>query len=437
MKIQRSLIGLAGILTVLAYVVQSVGALSGDAGSLLYDTQLMLTGGTYVRDFFETNPPMIFYLYVPVIYFVKLTTIDLASAFRLYVCLLIFFSSCCCIHLLTRIFSEQKDKINLVVFVIVLLFILLFLPGFEFGQREHFFMIFFFPYLFASVLRFDRHSISPVFAILIGILAGLGIGLKPYFLFPIVLVELYFIVNKRWFAWLRIESVTCMAVLILYLISIVVYHPLYIHPMLPMISDLYFISTHESWAVIFSRFSVIYCCVIWMLYFFVHRKSRSTLMTIVMLALTGMIAAFIVPRSAWFYHVLPALGLSCLLAWLYSSSIIQYQFQNSARTVFDRGVFIIAGMVIFIIPFFYAVVNTTKSVLEKIDPNQQTLRAYVQASPLPHKLFCFSANTTVDCFPIVYDTHAEFAGRFPFLLVVAWFNSDGTTSGGGGIAFCD
>src|SRR6185437_2828635 len=74
-------LSMACLLFILAYIVQSLGALNSDVASLLYDTKLLLMGGTYVKDFFETNPPMVLYLYAPVILIEKLTSLDLASIF--------------------------------------------------------------------------------------------------------------------------------------------------------------------------------------------------------------------------------------------------------------------------------------------------------------------------------------------------------------------
>lgn len=415
MKSKILYLSTATIFLVLAHIIHSLGALGGDVGSLLYDTKLMLSGGTYVQDFFETNPPMIFYLYTPVVLLAKLSSLSLVTLFKLYVYFLIFFSVSCCVKLLAQIFVNPIDSFIFTGLVLVLFFIQLFLPGHEFGQREHFFMILFFPYLFAAVLRFENKKISPFFAVIIGLMAGLGVGLKPYFLFPIVLIELYFMIGKRsLFAWLRVESLTCIVVLVLYLISIIIFHPQYIHTLLPLISHFYFISTKESWQMIFFRPTVIYCCLVWACYFLFNKHPQRALITILMLALTGMMLAFIVPRSAWYYHVLPALSVSCLLAWIYSSRIIHAQLKNRKLTKIDKIIFILAGCFVFMVPLFYAVVNTEVSILEKNSDNVHSLRSYIQSLPQPQKLYCFSANTTMDCFPLVYDTQSEFAGRFPF-----------------------
>ena len=67
------------ILAVMGYVLQSIIPLNSDVASLLFDTKLFIHGGTYVKDFFETNPPMIFLIYSPVVIAANLTSLAAES----------------------------------------------------------------------------------------------------------------------------------------------------------------------------------------------------------------------------------------------------------------------------------------------------------------------------------------------------------------------
>lgn len=406
----------AFILLVLACVIQSLGSFNNDVASLLYDTQLMLTKGAYVNDFFETNPPMIFYIYTPVILISKLIPLSLAVLFRIYLFAWIGISMICCFKLLKQIFVKDKDDIMLGGFFIVLFFILLFLPGNEFGQREHFLMIFMLPYLFSAVLAAQNKKIHWVFAVWIGLMAGMGFGLKPYFLLPVILIECYLIVIKRHlFAWIRVESIVCLSVLTLYLASVFIFYKTYIHIMLPLISHLYFMSTKEPWIHIFISPSVVFCVLVWIGFFVFFKQSKQReLIAILMLSLTGMIAAFLVPRAAWFYHVLPAMGLACLLAWLYGYNAISILFKDTVLSRVNICFLIASGLFIFSIPFYYCILTTEKAIKEKNSTHFNLLTAYINSLPCPRGIYCFSVNTTLDCFPLVYQTHSDFAGRFPF-----------------------
>ncbi|MCD6039170.1 MAG: hypothetical protein K0S27_570 [Gammaproteobacteria bacterium] len=411
-KMCMSIVCLLGLL---AYFIQSLGLLNSDAASLLYDTKLLLAGGHYVKDFFETNPPLILYIYSPVILLEKLTLFNLASLFRIYVIFSAIISIACCATLLNWVCAKKEEHLIFEVFVYMLAFILLFLPANEFGQREHFLMIFMLPYLFSAVLAAKSKKIPFFFACLIGLMGGFGFGLKPYFLGSVILIELYFIFSKRQlFAWVRVESVACILVLIVYLASIFIFQPNYINTMLPLISHLYFVSIKESWPTIFYRPSVIFCFLVWAYYFFIfHKNSQSELVTILMLALTGMIIAFIVPRSAWYYHVLPAFGLACLLASFYICHALTVPLNEGMLSKIDVFVIIAASFFVFSIPLEYAFLNTEKAILEKNNSDFRLLTAYINSLPVFRSLYCFSSNTTRDCFPLIYQTHSEFASRFP------------------------
>lgn len=414
MKPRALYLSAACFLLILAYIVQCLGSLNSDVASLLYDTKLILMGGTYVKDFFETNPPLILYLYAPVILIGKVTSFNLASIFRAYVIFLVLISVTCCVKLLEQIFVKRADYFIFKIVTFILFFILLFLPASEFGQREHFLMILMLPYLFSAVLAAQNKEIPRFFAVLIGVMAGLGFGLKPYFLLPVIFIELYFIFTRRYLlAWVRVESVTCLIVLIIYLSSIFIFQEDYIKIMLPLISHLYFVSIEESWSLIFFRPSVIFCCLAWGYFFIFNKNNQRELATILMLALTGMIAAFIVPRSAWYYHVLPALSLACLLVWLYIYCAITTQFKGKLLSKIDVCILIAASLLMFTIPFVYYFFNTEKAIMEKNSNHFHLLTTYINSLPQPQKLYCFSANTTMDCFPLVYQTHSAFAGRFP------------------------
>src|SRR5579872_6665009 len=68
-----------------AFWLQKNMMLHGDVAYLIYVARLVLAGKTYGIDFFETNPPMILYLYIPVLFLAKKTSIALSTCFIFYV----------------------------------------------------------------------------------------------------------------------------------------------------------------------------------------------------------------------------------------------------------------------------------------------------------------------------------------------------------------
>lgn len=400
------------IIATIAYFVQSMFILNGDVASLLFDTQLFLAGGTYVKDFFETNPPMIFIIYSPASLFAQLTSTTITPVIRIYIILLALLSITCCSVLLKKIIKEKDNSLRYTL-LYTLLFIFLFMTVGEFGQREHLLVILMFPYLFAAVVNIQNQRINPLLAILIGSMAALGFGLKPYFLLTIVLIELYTIIMKRnWLGWVRIEAVACAGLLVSYLIFIFLYQPNYIHIMLPLISHFYFSGIQQPWFDIFSQLNSIFCFTAFAYYFFFYdKKYYETLSRVLILALTGMIFAFLITQTAWSYHVFPALCLAITLITLYVFSFFSNEISHHSLCKKER-LFLVSAA--FIVPLSIFIMELENATFLTRSFHTSSLVKYIQQHPEEHKIYCFSSYTTGFCFPLVYMTQHEFSGRFPF-----------------------
>ena len=78
------------IIFAIALYIQSVVFMSGDISWLMEAARRLLRGGSYAHDFFETNPPLILFLYIPPVLFIKFTHLSAIWVFRGYVFLLFF-----------------------------------------------------------------------------------------------------------------------------------------------------------------------------------------------------------------------------------------------------------------------------------------------------------------------------------------------------------
>src|SRR3990167_5271211 len=169
------------LLFLIAASLQYAMILNGDVSYLIYLSKEMLSGKTYGSPgFLETNPPLIFFLYLPVVFLEKYISFKQSSLFQFYIFSLSALSFFISFFILKKVI---KEKNFLYIFSLVLLFCLLFLPGAHFGQRDHLFLIFVFPYIFSCAFELENKKISPPLALLIGVMAGFGFSMKPYFLF--------------------------------------------------------------------------------------------------------------------------------------------------------------------------------------------------------------------------------------------------------------
>ncbi len=402
------------LFAVASFFLQTTIFLNSDVALLLHETRLFMMGGNYVTDFFETNPPMIFYLYSPaqVIHFLFSLNID--TAVHGYIILLALLSVVCCYHLINRIIKKE-DSLVAYSFLYTLLFVLFFMPAVEFGQREHLFLIIMIPYLLAAVCAAMNQKINPVFAFLLGAMMGIGVGLKPYFLLPLIFMEVYLIlIKRRFWGWVRVESLVCASVLVIYLISILLWQMNYIKVLLPLINHLYFSSIQETWTDIFLRPTVYFCLTVVGFYFFQSKKKYRELLTMLWVALVGMILAFIMARAAWFYHVIPAMGLACLLISLYGSLFILSSVHKRSLAKKDLMILAVSIMLVFFIPLQDMFILFKHHMTRKSHSSFSQLIDKINEFPSNSSVFCFSVVTTADCFPLVYLTHNYFGSRMPF-----------------------
>jgi hypothetical protein len=318
MKRETIYFSIALIVSVIAtsLLLTSINA-NSDVCYLLHATNQLLQGESYGHTIFETNPPMILYLYMPICLFAKLTGLNTISLMQIYFLFLAALSSSCCFVLLRKIIHPQ-DNILVKSLSIMILYVLFGLPIVHFGQREHILLIFVLPYLFTAVLILENKAIHPFVRLIITICAGLAFALKPFFLVIPFLIESYFLFKKR---QIRMEAILFACIWFLYFISIYLFQPDYLHIILPLVSDLYFIGFRESWFFIFlQNYAVLFCLnALAIACIFYKKESYQTLNAVMILAAIGMLIALIIPRTTQSYHTLPIIGLSLLILMSYTN----------------------------------------------------------------------------------------------------------------------
>jgi hypothetical protein len=136
------------------------------------------------------------------------------------------------------------------------------------------------------------------------------------------------------------------------------------------------------------------------------------LSTVLFLALTGMMIAFIIPRAAWYYHVFPAFGLAMLLAACFSGQLVLLYMANKSKKIL--GLICLAAGI-----YGYSVYTAENQflihaaiALNPASTNQ--LRIFINSHPGKHSIYCFTTAGTQDCFPLVQMTDSTYGGRLPF-----------------------
>jgi len=394
------------IILIVAWLLQSNLFINWDSSVLMREAQLLLTGGNYGSDFLEINPPMCIYLYILPVVLTKIFPINMILALRLYVFVICSLSLFVCYGLLQKIFSI-KDTFLFFIFFSVLLTVFLIFPVTDFSEREHLILVLTVPYFFAFSARLQGNSLGSVQAIMVGVLAGIGFAIKPFFLITFFFLEIYYIVStKNKYAWVRKETTIIILLLFVYLLSVVLFYKSYINFIIPLVSRFYYASIQDSYREIILYPCAFFCYYIAALFFLVQNKENpyKVLSTVLFIALIGYLFAYFIQQTAWSYHLLPANSVAILLASLLFCVVIT-RIKNNQREYWLTPILMV---VFFAFPIYVITSSLSNGLAYKNDQaNLITFfKKYAQ-----HKSICsFQASIAV-IFPAVDYANVNFPCR--------------------------
>ena len=400
------LLALAGIY-LLGGIIQATLLLNWDVSWLLHATRRLLAGGTYAMNFPDLNPPLIMYLYIPPVLLNKLTHLNIISSLRLYIFFLSTLSLYSC-HILTHKIFSSDILSKIVVLTLAVLFLVF--PFYEFGQREHIMLIFTMPYLLLAACRLQGSNVRVSHAILIGIGAGLGFGLKPHFLVTFALVELYYIYcQKNLFAWLRTETLTAITIIGIYTVSIFIFQKDYLSILVPIAIRNYYSGFNTEWTLLLFYPVVIFCEFV-MVFFFMqyHQNPYKKLSTILFLALIGYLFCYIVQRNLWYYHLIPAFAIAILLFVLQFALLIAHCRTNK------HDLFILSGAGAIIVAFILGYAGFVYRISLIYKEQTSSLISYLYNN-MRHQSVYFFATTTTYEFPAIDYSQALPSSKYAFL----------------------
>ncbi|MFA7341164.1 MAG: hypothetical protein WC028_30560 [Candidatus Obscuribacterales bacterium] len=213
---------IVALLAVLFIILIHPMRIGFDQAKYMIMADMLWHGKTLYVDIIDLNPPLI--CYISLIPSLASTTFNIpaALAFSLFIWSL----SVYCIAMLYVLMAKAREQLNwllintftfsLAIYEFILVTDRLRLL-FEWGQREHIFMLTYWPFFLLRYLRWQQIAVRPWLAILIGAIAGCGMCLKPYFFIPAILTELYWLIqNKQIRPFIKIEIAAVAATAMLY-----------------------------------------------------------------------------------------------------------------------------------------------------------------------------------------------------------------------------
>lgn len=323
----------------LAWYLQNSMPLGCDLSWLMLASERMLAGGSYINSYFDPDPPMILYLYAPAVFLKKIFSFSVATAIHFYSFILASLSLVLCYTFLKKIFT-QDDRIFGIIFFIALAATFLILPIYEFGQRDQILLMFTLPYFFLMAFRLQDGKVNSYYAGLIGVFAGLSIGIKPQFLIVPMIGEIYFIYCKKsLFAWVRPEVIIIFVVLISYCVLTFFQHPDYLFTVVPFAFHLYYKSVSISLGELILFAPFLFSCLAILFYAIQYPNNPyKNFATILVIALMGFLLSYLTQKIKYYYHMIPAISVATLL-FVFLLSVLVLKIQPNKKDYLFSAVF--------------------------------------------------------------------------------------------------
>jgi hypothetical protein len=285
-----------------------------DVGAVLDVAHRWVSGEKLYVDIIDVNFPLVFIVYaIPEV----MSQIFGGSSVLWLNSLLIFaiLGSFLVSRKLVHLIPSTRHPLAEALLPPVILFVLAVLPNDMFGQREHIMLIAGMPYLLLAGVRAEEGSAGFALRLGIGLAAGIGFGMKPFFLFIPLFVELYLLTLRGWRRTFTDIVPWMIGGLVLVHVFIVVFvTPAYAQVVLPLVAELYSEVGESTWSVLTGPL-VLPTLIAWIcisaLAFFLTRSRFAR--CIILFAAAAMLSA-ILQAKGWKYHMLPSLAAIMLLA---------------------------------------------------------------------------------------------------------------------------
>ena len=328
--------GLLGAVLVATVALRSVApeTMNHDVGWILDVAGRILDGASYPSDWVDVNPPGAFWLHVAPVALARAVGAPPFLVFGLLVLAAAFAAVAASVRLGAPHWAPLRGECGWLTGA-VLAAVLTLGPGYAYGQREHLFSIAALPYLTAAAIRLERGDLSRRAGLAIGIAAGVGFAIKPFFLLAWLAVEGLLLWRVGRAAARRPESVALISVLAAYAVALLVFAPEYLEVITEAATlglDRY--DMPVSWLV-WNRavgVGIAAACA-----FALWRPPERALHGVLLTAAAALWAGAVAQRRGWDYHFLPLeLVASCSLVLLAMSVLVSSRPAESvwrARTL--------------------------------------------------------------------------------------------------------
>ena len=193
-------LGVAALLLLVSRVLADPLLVNHDCGALLFAGGWLLEGKRPFLDYYLLNPPLIDYLQVVPTLLSRVARIPVPFAFNLIVLATVGLSWWLIRRLLRGsglVTASTAAAVALAPLLVSHTTYTQLWANFDFGQREHFFILLALPYVVLRWLRWEDRPVPLALALAVGFGAGLFGSLKPHFLAVLLAPEAVWLARHR------------------------------------------------------------------------------------------------------------------------------------------------------------------------------------------------------------------------------------------------
>jgi hypothetical protein len=285
--------------------------------------------------------------------------------------------------------------------------LVLFIPGYDFGQREHWMVLLTLPYIVARGCRLSDCAISPTTGAVIGVAACLGFCIKPYFLLVPVALEIWILARtRRPSLSIRPETIAMASAGIVYAGLTLIYARSYLEIEIPTTLLGYWSYKSPMHEVV--RSAVILLAPTAMLLgigYLTRQRGTQIPVLVQTLAVAGAAScvAAVIQAKPWAYHFLPGIAFLDLSAVM----LLTGETPRVDRLALRRIGFAIL-VVLAVVPTAFEAVRAFEGTSSRV--NQ--LAAAFRSNPGPNRTVFGFITSPRDVFPAVVAAGMEWAAPF-------------------------
>lgn len=301
---------LAVALTILITAIRSTGTVDSDVAWQLWIAGRIHAGANLYTDIIETNPPLWFWMAVPVERLSSILHVRIESVLVVVVGILVGLSLAATNRLIAHV--PPRSRALLLCYGALALAAM---PWMHVGQREQLALVATVPYAALIAARRQGQGVSQGWSAALGAGAALGFALKHYFLVVPLLLEIWlFAAAPRKWRPIRGETAAIVVVGVLYLASVFLFQPDFVQRIIPLLQLAYGAFGAPGFSYLFGPFAIVGLLLLGAVatQTRILASSKAPFAAALTVAAAGFAIVYFIQFKGWPYHALPLIGCNSL-----------------------------------------------------------------------------------------------------------------------------